>query len=72
MKQYANLEVEEGYTKFQRFLDDVRKRGTVRHPLAGPNRLNRSLAQLGGLVSGLTPAGVLTPDINIPVRNNRD
>lgn len=31
--------------------------------------VNRSLDRLG-LVSGLTPAGTLTPDLNIPVRNN--
>ncbi len=31
---------------------------------------NRNLDRLGGLISGLTSAGVLTPDLNIPVRNS--
>ncbi len=31
---------------------------------------NRNLDRLGGLISGLTSGGVLTPDLNIPVRNS--
>ncbi|MBI2804328.1 MAG: hypothetical protein HYX68_05010 [Planctomycetes bacterium] len=32
--------------------------------------LNRTGAGLGGLISGLTPAGTLTPDLGIPIRNS--
>lgn len=32
--------------------------------------INRSGAGLGGLISGLTSAGSLTPDLNIPIRNS--
>jgi type II secretory pathway component GspD/PulD (secretin) len=31
---------------------------------------NRTADKLGGLISGLTPAGSLTPDLNVPVRSN--
>jgi type II secretory pathway component GspD/PulD (secretin) len=32
--------------------------------------INRTGAGLGGLISGLTSAGTLTPDLNIPIRNS--
>jgi type II secretory pathway component GspD/PulD (secretin) len=31
---------------------------------------NRTADKLGGLISGLTSAGTLTPDLNIPIRNS--
>lgn len=32
--------------------------------------INRTADRLGGLISGLTSAGTLTPDLNIPIRNS--
>ncbi len=32
--------------------------------------INRTADRLGGLISGMTNAGVLTPDLNIPIRNS--
>ena len=58
VKEYANLEAAEGYTKFKRFLDDVR-----RHPAARPlvdgfttGFHNRTSDQLGGVITGLSSA----------------
>ncbi len=72
VKQYANLEAAEGYTKFKRFLDDVR-----RHPAARPSvdgsttgYLNRTSDQLGGVITGLSPAGPQSNRIEIVAIQN--
>ena len=74
VKKYANIEVEEGYEKMMVFLRDVQRRSTV-HKNANeftPSFHNPTSDQLGGVISGLTPAEQLSPEINPPVRNKRD
>lgn len=72
VKEYANLDAQEGYTKFKRFLDDVRRHRAVRASIDGftTGFLNRTSDQLGGVITGLTPAEPQTNRIEIVAIHN--
>jgi hypothetical protein len=67
--QVGAAATDDGFNKMWLFLGDVQKRSTVVPTEWTPGRIKRTGAQLGGVITGLTPAGTLTPDIRVPIRN---
>ncbi len=67
VKKFDGIDIDEGYEKLWTFVHDLQKRGTV-----SSQAVNRNLDRMGGVISGLTPAGTPVSEVPLSIRSNRD
>jgi len=66
--QTGSAEIDDGFNKMWLFLGDVQKRSRIVDGKPGVHK--RTLERMGGEISGLTPAGTLSAERNLPIHNN--